>query len=51
VPVDALIAVFPDADPADIDIYRSAAAAGIDRATAGVEDPDCDLDAAKDRLR
>lgn len=51
VPVEALIAVVSDADPARVAAYRAEAASRIKAATDKIADPDCDLEAARDRLR
>ena len=50
VPVEALIAVVPDADPDQVAAYRDEATRRIEAATGQLADPDCDLAAAKDRL-
>jgi hypothetical protein len=51
VPVEALIAVVPDADPAQVTAYRDEATRRIGEATGEIADPDCDLEAARERLR
>lgn len=51
VPVEALIAVVPDADPAQVAAYRDEAARRIEAATDRIVDPDCDLETARKRLR
>lgn len=50
VPVEALIVVVSDADPAQVAAYREEAARRIRAATEELTDPDCDLDVARDRL-
>lgn len=51
VPVEALITVVPDADPAQVAAYRDETARRIDAATDKITDPPCDLDAARRQLR
>lgn len=50
VPVEALIAVVPDADPAQVTAYREETARRIKAATDKITNPGCDLKAARDRL-
>jgi len=50
VPVESLIAVVPNADPARVQAYRDEATRRIRDATGQLADPACDLEAARDRL-
>lgn len=50
VPVESLIAVVPDAEPERVAAYRAEAARRIGDAVDKIQDPDCDLDAARRRL-